>query len=98
MVAPKPNETCIEGTVRELRPNEKRPGFLDLVVAVDRADDIEGRANLLAHTPGQELAVTTNADDIEGLGLQPGERVVVEAELRAPGAVWSRPNAVRRGD
>jgi hypothetical protein len=98
MVSPKPNETRIEGTVRELRPNERRPGYMELVVAVDRADDIEGRANLLADTPGQELAVTTNAKDVEELGLQPGERVVVGAELRAPGAVWSRPNSVRRGD
>jgi hypothetical protein len=98
MVSPKPNETRIEGTVQELRRKEQRPEFVDLVVAVDRADDIEGRANLLAHTPGQELAVTTNAKDVEELGIQPGERVVVGAELRAPGAVWGRPNALRRGD
>jgi hypothetical protein len=98
MVSPKPNETHIEGTVRELRRNEQRPGFVDLVVAVDRADEIEGRANLLAHTPGQELAVTINAKDVEELGLQPGERVIVGAELRAPGSVWSRPNAVHRRD
>lgn len=98
MVSPKPNETRIEGTVRELRPNEERPGYVDLVVAVDRADDIEGRANLLGHTPGEELAVTTDAKELEELGLEPGERVAVGAELRAPGAVWSRPNAVRRRD
>jgi hypothetical protein len=98
MVSPKPNETRIEGTVRDMRRNEQRPEFVDLVVAVDHADEIEGRANLLAHTPGQELAVTTNAKDVAELGLQPGERVVVGAELRAPGAVWSRPNALRRTD
>ena len=79
MVAPKHNETRIEGTVRELRPNEKRPDFVDLVVDVDRADDIEGRANLLADTPGSELSVTTSAEDVAALGLQPGERVVVGA-------------------
>jgi hypothetical protein len=98
MVAPKPNETRLAGTVREIRPNERRPDFLELVVAVDCAEDIEGRANLLADTPGQELAVTTDAKDLHELGLQPGERVVVGAEVRGPGAVWSRPQTVRRGD
>jgi hypothetical protein len=98
MVAPKPNETRLAGTVRTIRPDERRPDLLELVVAVDRADDIEGRANLLADTPGKELAVTTDAKDLAELGLEPGERVVVGAEVRGPGAVWSRPRAVRRGD
>jgi hypothetical protein len=97
MVAPKPNETRLAGTVRRVRPNQQRPNFSELVVAVDRADDVEGRANLLADTPGGELTVTTDAKEVTELGLQPGERVVIGAEVRGPGAVWSRPRAVRRG-
>jgi len=96
MVAPKPNETRLAGTVRQVRPHRERPNLLELVVAVDRADDVEGRANLLAETPGGELAVTTDATDIAELGLQPGERVVVGVEVRGPGVVWSRPHTVRR--
>lgn len=96
MVAPKPNETRLAGTVREVRPNERRPELLDLVVTVDSADDVEGCANLLGHTLGQELAVTTDANDVVPLDLSPGERVEVGAELRGPGAVWSLPNSVRR--
>jgi len=98
MVAPKPNETRLVGTVRQVRPDERQPNLLELVVVVDRADDVEGRANLLAHTRGEELTVTTNAKDVAELGLQPGERVLVGAELRGPGSVWSRPHAVRRDD
>jgi hypothetical protein len=97
MVAPKPNETRLAGTVRRVRPNQERPNFIELDLAVDRADDVEGRANLLADTPGGELTVTTNAKDVVELGLQPGERVLLGAEVRGPGAVWSRPNTVRRG-
>lgn len=97
MVAPKPNETRLAGTVRRVRPNERRSDVLELVVAVDRADDVEGRANLLADTPGGELTVTTDAKDVTKLGLKPGERVLIGAEVRGPGAVWSRPHAVRRG-
>lgn len=96
MVAPKPNETRLVGTVRQVRPHGRRPNFLELVVAVDRADDVEGRANLLADAPRGELAVTTDAKDVAELGLQPGERVVVGVEVRGPGDVWSRPHTIRR--
>jgi hypothetical protein len=98
MVSPKPNETRIAGTVREIRDAGQRPDHVELVLEVERAEDIEGRANLLADTPGQELAVTTDAGDLADLDLQPGERVVVGAEVRGPGAVWSRPRTVQRGD
>jgi hypothetical protein len=97
MVAPKPNETRLAGTVRRVRPNERRPNLLELDLAVDRADDVEGRANLLAETPGGQLTVTTDAKDVVELGLQPGEQVVIGVEVRGPGAVWSRPHTVRRG-
>ena len=98
MVAPKPNKTRLAGTLRRVRPDERRPDFVELLVAVDRADDIEGHANLLAHAPGQELAVTTDAKDLAEPDLQPGERVVVGAEVRGPGMVWSRPQTLRRGE
>jgi hypothetical protein len=94
MVAPRPNGTRIAGTVRALRPNERGPDYVDLVVSVDSADDVEGVANLLADTPGRELALTSNAADVAD--LQPGERVEVGAEVRGPGSVWSRPESVRR--
>jgi hypothetical protein len=96
MVAPKPNATRLAGIVREVRPNERAPDHIDLVLAVESADDVEGVANLLADTPGQDLALTTNATAVADLGLQPGERVEVGAEVRGPGAVWSRPDTVRR--
>jgi hypothetical protein len=97
MVAPKPNETRLAGTVRRVRPNQRRSDVLELVVVVDRADDVEDRANLLAQTPGGELTVTTDAKDVVELGLQPGEHVEIGVELRGPGAVWSRPRTLRRG-
>jgi hypothetical protein len=96
MVAPKPNATHLAGIVREVRPNERAPDYLDLVLAVESADDVEGVANLLADTPGQDLALTTDATAVAELGLQPGERVEVGAEVRGRGSVWSRPDTVRR--
>lgn len=96
MVSAKPNETSIAGTVRAMRPVEYPAEAVELVVEVDRADDVEGRANLLADAAGEELAVTTDLDDVAELDLQPGERVVLDAEVRGPGAVWSRPRTVRR--
>jgi hypothetical protein len=96
MVAPKPNESRLAGTVRQVRPQEERPDYIDLVLEVESADDVEGLANLLAHTPGREVALTTDAGDVADLDLKEGERVVVGAEVRGPGAVWSVPRTVRR--
>ncbi len=97
MVAPKPNETRLAGTVRAVRSSERRPEVVELVMAVDRADDVAGRANLLGDKLGEEVTVTTNAQEIADLGLRLGERVVVGAEVRGRHAVWSRPRTVRRG-
>jgi len=96
MVSAKPNKARLAGTVREVRADDRRPDRVDLVMTVDRADDVEGDANLLAHTSGQELTVTTDARDLAELGLERGDRVVVDAEVRGPGAVWSRPRTLRR--
>jgi hypothetical protein len=96
MVAPKPNETRLRGVVREIKPSQRRPALVELVVDVEQAADVEGRANLLAGTPGGALPVTADAEDLSGLHLRPGERVVLGAEVRGPGAIWSRPQSVRR--
>jgi hypothetical protein len=95
MVRAKPNETRLAGTVREVRRAGRKGDAVDLVVAVERADEIEGCANLLADTPGQELTVTVDAEDVAEADVQPGRRIVLGAELRGPGAVWSRPKSLR---
>jgi hypothetical protein len=76
--------------------HERLEGYVELVLAVEEADDVDGAPNLLGHTVGQDVTVTTEAAHADGLHLEPGARVVVGAELRGPGAVWSRPNDVRR--
>lgn len=96
MVAPKPNNTRLTGTIREVRPHERGRELLELIMDVDAADEVHGHANLLAHAPGHELCVTTDAKDVAALDLHPGDRVVVGAEVRGPGAVWARPRGVRR--
>lgn len=90
------NAAQISGTVRDVRPNDLGERYVDLVLAVERAEDVGEIPNLLGQTVGHELAITTEAEHVGRLALQPGAPVVVDAELRGPGAVWSRPGGLRR--
>ncbi len=96
MVQPIENAAQICGTLLRTRRHERPAGYVDLVLAVEEANEVEGSLNLLGHTVGREVTVITEAEHVDGLKLEPGARVAVGAELRGPGAVWSRPNDVRR--
>lgn len=95
MVQPIENEARVYATVRRVQP-KGRKDYVDLVVDVDAVEDVEGRANLLRDRVGQEVTITTDADLVSTPSLVPGDRVVIDAELRGPGAIWSRPGAVKR--
>lgn len=95
MVQPIENEARIHGAVRRVHPHDSE-NHVDLVVEVEAVEDVGARPNLLADRLGQELTVTIEADHIAKLGLAPDDRVVIDAELRGPGAVWARPGGVKR--
>lgn len=95
MTQPIENEVRIRGTVREVRPGPAED-WVELVVDVEAVEDVAGWPNLLRDRAGQQLTITTGADEVSQLGLTAGHRVEIGAELRGPGAVWSRPGALKR--
>ena len=56
------NWTDIEGKVVSCAPSEELPGFHMLELAVEKAREVEGFANLLNQTVGHTLTVFIRAD------------------------------------
>jgi hypothetical protein len=88
------NWAKLSGTLREIRPPQGDSPMSELVIQVDRADDVEGYPNMLSDTPGRELAVAVRADDPSDLGVEPGASVHVRAQRAGPDVVVAHPDDV----
>ncbi len=84
----------LAGTLREIRPPAGDSPMSELVIQVDRADDVEGYPNMLSDTPGRELAVAVRADNPGDLGVEPGASVRVRAQRASPDVVVAHPDDV----
>ena len=71
-------------------------GRSELLIAVERADDVAGVPNLLARTPGRELAVSVPTEAIERLGLRAGEAISCRAQRAGPRSVVAQPASLTR--
>lgn len=85
----------LAGTVREVRPHEGIPEMSDLILSVERADDVEGYPNLLADAPGQELAVMIETEKLAD--AKPGERVRCRARRGGLETVIAHPSGLSLG-
>lgn len=88
------NWARLTGTVREVRPPGDASPMSELVIQVDRADDVEGFPNLLSETPGQELTVAVKTANPGDLGLEPGASVSVHAQRASPDVVIAQPSGI----
>ena len=83
------NWTELAGTVREVKPRPGVPQMSDVVLAVERADDVEGYPNRLADAPGGEVTVGI---ETEKLGAAvPGAKVRCRAQRTGPRSVIAHP-------
>lgn len=84
----------LSGSVREVR--HRAAGRSELLIAVERAEDVAGFPNLLAGTPGRELAVSVATDAVERMGLRGGDAIVCRAQRAGPRSVVAQPASLAR--
>ncbi len=84
----------LAGTVRKVHPPAEESRMGRLVIDVERADDVEGYPNLLAGTPGEELAVAVDPEKLGDLDLSPGSRVRLRAQRAAPNVVVAHSESI----
>jgi hypothetical protein len=63
----------LTGIVREVKPRPDVPQMSNVVLAVERADDVEGYPNMLADAPGRDLTVSIETEKLGGVA--PGAKV-----------------------
>jgi hypothetical protein len=85
------------GSVREIRPHCGAPQMSELVLAVERADDVEGFPNAFAETPGNELPIAVETGRLEQAGIGRGDRVRVRVERASPSTVVAHPEGLAKG-
>jgi hypothetical protein len=84
----------LAGTLREVRPPDGPSQMSKLVIQVHKADDVEGYPNLLADTPGRELAVAIKTAKLDDLDVQPGAEVRCRAQRASPDVVVAHPDEI----
>lgn len=96
MVQAVENWADLSGTLRDVRPRPGTGDMSELVLRVDRADDVEGFPNLLTETPGRELTVAIRNDALPREPLPSGARIHCRAQRAAPDVVVAHPEGLSR--
>lgn len=96
MVQAIPNWAQLRGPVRELRGLDG--GRSELIIAVERADDVAGFPNLLARFTGTELAVTVRTEAVERVGVRAGDAISCRAQRVGPRRVVAQPASLMHVD
>lgn len=92
MVRAIPNWAQLTGAVREIRHLDG--GRSELVIAIERVDDIPGFPNLLVRFAGNELAVTVRSEALRRAGVRKGDAISVRAQRAGPRAVVAQPGSL----
>jgi hypothetical protein len=90
MVAVRENLTEVEGEIVAREPHPRRPGFDEVVVKVQRAAPVEGKADLVAPAAGDDLHVAVRQELIGDAA--PGARVRLRAARTSSGDVMAEPH------
>jgi hypothetical protein len=85
------NWADLSGRVLDLRPRQGVPDMSEMVVHVDRADDVEGYPNLLTEAPGEDLAIAVKTDKLREAGLETGAEIHCRVQRAGPGTVVAHP-------
>jgi hypothetical protein len=88
------NWADLAGTVRAVKPAAGESRMGQLVIQVERSDDVEGYPNLLANAQGEELAVAVRSERLDELAPAPGARVRLRAQRASPTVVVAHPESV----
>ena len=79
------NLTCIEGIVRACRPHPTLPDYDVVTLGVEHAEDVAGKANLLAHATGRDVDVSVRRALLASGG--PGARLRCRVKHTPDGAM-----------
>jgi hypothetical protein len=90
MVAVRENLTEVEGVIASRAPHPSRPGFDEVVLNVQRAAPVEGKADLVQPSPGDDLHVAVRRELIGD--ASPGARVRLRAARTSSGDVMAEPH------
>lgn len=90
MVAVRENLTEVEGVIASREPHPRRPGFDDVVLNIQRAAPVEGKADLVQPAPGDDLHVAVRHELIGD--APPGARVRLRAARTSSGDVMAEPH------
>ena len=69
------NWSDVTGTVRSCRPSPSIAGFVEVEIAVEQVNAVEGFANLLEHTAGKNLVVLVPEELVKSLNITRGDRI-----------------------
>jgi len=79
------NLTCVEGIVRACRPHPTLPDYDVITLGVERAEDVAGKANLLAQAAGRDVDVAVRRALLAPSGL--GARLRCRVKRTPEGAM-----------
>src|SRR3954451_21176426 len=89
------NLTEVKGVTPSGDPHPTRPGFDEVVLTVQRAAPVEGKADLVQPSPGEDLHVAVRRELIGD--ASPGARVRLRAARTSSGDVMAEPHPTPEG-
>src|SRR3954453_4621746 len=89
MVPVRENRPGVEGVIASREPHPTRPGFDEVVLNVQRAAPVEGKADLVQPSPGDDLHAAVRRELIGD--APPGARVRLRADRTSSGDVMAEP-------
>jgi hypothetical protein len=90
MVQVRDNLTQLEGEITAREPHPRLADFDELVVKVEKASPVEGKADFLRPAPGDDLRVAVRRDLLDA--APSGARVRLRAARTSSGEVMAEPH------
>ena len=90
MVQVRDNLTELEGTISAREPHARLSDFDDIVVQIERADPVPGKAQLVRASPGDALRVAVRGELLASAA--PGARVRLRVARTSSGEVMAEPH------
>lgn len=94
MVQAVENWAVVEGPVQAIRASQAGPDYIEVDVAVERTEPVEGFPNLFAEAENTVVPVTIRRDAIDKLGLSVGDRIRLQARRASPFSAFAKPDEI----